>query len=349
LFSPNREFTVTGNPSGAPGTFPLAPGTTESDKNLFPIPSLGGNWMLNDQSSIGLAIYGNGGMNTEYPAAIFGGANPTGVNLAQMFINTSYSRMLGENHAFGVSAIMAVQFFEATGLENFGGFSTDGTKITGTGKDSGTGFGFKVGYQGELAEGFRIGASYQSKISMSEFSDYAGLFAEKGAFDIPATWTAGLSYQVSEDFVAAVDVQQILYSDVPSIANPVANLFLPDGSGALGGDNGAGFGWRDMTVLKIGGEYSGMESTTLRAGMSFTLDDQPIPDSEMMFNILAPGVMKTHFTLGASQAMGENELSIAMMYAPSNDISGANPFEAPGQQTIELKMSQWEFEVGFSF
>ena len=31
LFNPNREYTVTGNPSGYPGTFGLAPGNYESD------------------------------------------------------------------------------------------------------------------------------------------------------------------------------------------------------------------------------------------------------------------------------------------------------------------------------
>ena len=33
----------------------------------------------------------------------------------------------------------------------------------------------------------------------------------------------------------------------------------------------------------------------------------------------------------------------------SNSITGPNPLEAPGQQTIELKMDQWLVEVGYSF
>jgi len=40
LFAPIRSYTVTGNPSGFPGTFPLAPGTVESDNELFVIPQL---------------------------------------------------------------------------------------------------------------------------------------------------------------------------------------------------------------------------------------------------------------------------------------------------------------------
>jgi long-chain fatty acid transport protein len=30
VFNPNRQFSVTGSPSGFPGTFGLAPGTVES-------------------------------------------------------------------------------------------------------------------------------------------------------------------------------------------------------------------------------------------------------------------------------------------------------------------------------
>jgi len=33
----------------------------------------------------------------------------------------------------------------------------------------------------------------------------------------------------------------------------------------------------------------------------------------------------------------------------SKSVTGANPLEAPGAQMIELKMDQWEFELGFGF
>jgi len=46
VFNPNRFYSVTGNPSGFPGTFGLAPGAVESDSTVFPIPHLGANWEL---------------------------------------------------------------------------------------------------------------------------------------------------------------------------------------------------------------------------------------------------------------------------------------------------------------
>jgi long-chain fatty acid transport protein len=119
FFNPNREYTVTGNPSGFPGTFPLAPGTVKSDSKWFVIPSFGANWMLNPDSSVGISIFGNGGMNTDYPTKTFGGDAPTtGVDLSQLFIAPTYARKLAPKHAIGITPIIAYQKFEAKGLES---------------------------------------------------------------------------------------------------------------------------------------------------------------------------------------------------------------------------------------
>jgi len=345
FFVPIREFTVDGNPSGAPA-FGLMPGTVESDNSFFVIPALGSNFMLNDKSSLGFSIYGNGGMNTEYPSPVFyGSSETTGVNLSQMFLNSTYSRKLGDNHALGVSFIVAFQWFEANGLEAFGPFSMDAANLSDNGLDNSFGYGFKFGYMGELAQGFRLGAAYQTKMKMGEFDDYSGLFAESGGFDIPSQWKVGLSYELTSDWMLALDVEQILYSEVNSIANPMANLFT-DPPNPLGSDNGPGFGWEDMTIVKFGTEYSGLDTWKLRAG--FSAGNQPIPESEMLFNILAPGVIENHLTFGFSKALNDkNEVSFALMHGFSKEVSGLNPLDPA--QTIQLEMHQWEFSLGFNF
>jgi hypothetical protein len=107
FFNPNRQYTVTGNPSGL--GFGLAPGTVKSDSKWFVIPSFGANWMLDADSSIGLSIYGNGGMNTDYPTNTFGGSSPTGVDLMQLFIAPTYARKLAPQHALVSRPILAIQ------------------------------------------------------------------------------------------------------------------------------------------------------------------------------------------------------------------------------------------------
>ena len=77
----------------------------------------------------------------------------------------------------------------------------------------------------------RFGASFQSKIYMGEFERYAGLFAQAGDFDVPANWQAGFAFTPG-DWTFLVDVKQILYSGIKSIANPMDVInnspLLPD-------------------------------------------------------------------------------------------------------------------------
>ena len=78
------------------------------------------------------------------------------------------------------------------------GFSSDPTKLTNNGTDTSMGYGLKLGWLGEVSPGLTLAASYQTKMSMDEFSDYAGLFAEQGGFDIPSTWTLGLAWNLTK-------------------------------------------------------------------------------------------------------------------------------------------------------
>ncbi len=352
LFNPNREFTVTGNPSGMAGTFPLTPGTVESGSKLFLVPALGANWMLNPTSSFGVSIFGNGGMNTNYDTKVFDSpmatvTSPTGVDLSQLFVGLTFAKEVAGTQAFGITGIFAYQRFEAKGLQAFGGFSTDPTKLTDNSHDNSTGFGARFGYLGRFGSHVRVGAAYQTKIYMSEFSNYAGLFAEQGDFDIPSNFTAGIAVLPTAKWVLLADVQYIKYSEIKAIANPMDPADFQNGI-LLGSDNGAGFGWQDMTTYKFGIEWHGIPELPLRAGYSY--GKQPIPDSEMMFNILAPGVIEQHLSFGFSRQMcGNKELSFAVTHAFTNSVSGPNPMEVPNQQTIELKMNQWEFALGFGF
>jgi long-chain fatty acid transport protein len=353
FFNPNREYTVTGNPTNLPNTFGLTPGTFKSDKTLFLIPSLGVNFAIPGGNALTFSVYGNGGMNTEYPTNTYYGSQPTGVDLSQLFLAFTFSRQVVKNHALGITAIVAYQFFEARGLEAFDTFSSNSTKLTNKGHDTSSGFGVRIGYLGQILPNLSIGAAYQTEISMDKFSNYAGLFAEQGDFDIPASWNAGLAFKFTPAFTIAADVQQVLYSKVKSVGNPMLpNLLLVP----LGADEGAGFGWKDMTVLKFGLQWEVNPLWTLRGGYSF--GEQPIPggndrsESQVLFNILAPGVIEQHATVGFTTKLSSKlELNAAIMHGFSNSVLGVNPLEAvtpAAPQKVELKMNQWEGDISLS-
>jgi long-chain fatty acid transport protein len=381
IFSPSpRSYKLTGTPhppEGPGGTYPFgslinaAPGDeVDSDNDYFLIPHFAYNWQLANDSTVGVSVYGNGGMNTSYPASSTPGnagtfgAGTAGINLEQMFVNVSFARMMNAKHAFGASVILAGQRFAAKGLESFAGVSSDPGNLAGNKHSYSYGAGLKLGYQGEVSKGVRVGVSYQSKIVMSEFDEYKGLFAEDGDFDIPSTYNLGVAIDVGSTGKIVADIQQINYSEVASIANPVSNLFtgcLPGGfpgnpgpggvgAGCLGGSNGGGFGWEDMTIYKLGYQIESGENT-YRVGYSFT--DQPIPESQTLFNTLAPAVIEQHFTAGLTMKLaGNQEFNVAGMYAPSNSVKGPNPADggaAYGGTDIEIKMSQWEVQAGWAW
>jgi long-chain fatty acid transport protein len=382
-FSPMRNYKATGGPSNqcagpqGPCTFSIGDGdqSKDSKNELFLIPQFGYNWVINDDSTIGVSVFGNGGMNTEYkggvatlfnppppngsgplPAGAFQefegtfGDGTAGVDLAQLFLSTTYARKISETASWGISGIIAYQRFEAKGLGNFAFFSSDPDNLTNNDHDDSFGLGVRFGFQGEITPGVRFGAAYQPKIDMQEFDDYSGLFADDGDFDIPSNFTVGLAFDIGATGVLVIDVQQINYEDVDAVSNSISSL--TDGScvggtgdGCLGGSDGAGFGWEDMTIVKIGYQWQTGTKNTWRVG--YSTGDQPIPDDESLFNILAPGVIEEHFTAGFTRQLDDkSSINFAAMYAPSKSVKGKSPFDPA--QDIEIEMDQYELAISYS-
>ena len=157
---------------------------------------------------------------------------------------------------------------------------------------------------------------------MSRFKDYAGLFAGGGDFDIPENYTVGMAFQATPALLFAMDYQRINYSGVSSIGNPSSNM------APLGADNGPGFGWRDINVWKIGAQWQLNPTWTLRAG--YNKGQNPITPANVSFNILAPGVVTDHITMGATMQMDkQSELTFTYMHARNNEVTGASLFNNP--------------------
>jgi Long-chain fatty acid transport protein len=308
------------------------------------MPSMAGKWSVNDRSAIGVSFMARGGMNTDYRTNGFYDSSHTGVDLQQMFLNTTYAYKLAPKHSLGVTGIVAYQRFEAQGLEAFTNFSNDPDCLTNNAHDNSHGFGVKIGYLGEVAPRLNVGLSYSPKISMTKFDSYSGRFSNDGSFDIPADAQLGLAFKATDRTSLLFDVEHIAYSKVDSIGNHL----LPNLRRApLGATGGAGFGWNDMTAYKAGIQWKASPNWTFRGGYSHA--NQPIPSSDVLFNILAPGVIQDHLTAGFTTPVRGGNFNFALMYALDNTVTGSNPLEAPGAQQIEIKMNEWEAEFSYAF
>lgn len=341
LFAPERGFTVG-------GAGPLTPGSYASENEMFAIPCGGANFRLNDRSTLGVLVYGNGGMNTEYIANAFAGlgagSSPLGVNLEQVFMSISYAYEVSDGLSLGFAPVFAAQRFSATGLEAFAGMSSNPGAVTNNGDDWSHGWGLNFGLAWEPNPEWTIGASYRTKMQMDPFRSYAGLFAEQGDFDIPATATIGAAYTPAADsrWTLSGEFQRIFFSDVAAIANSGAVLATP-----LGANNGPGFGWKDINVVRVAAIYRANQRLTLRGGVSYATDFTD--NDEVLLNVLAPATIRWHASFGASYKLKNGwELSGAYTHALKSEKSGANLTPGFGQP-VTLSMYQNELSFGLSY
>ena len=342
LFSPIRESRRTGGGLN---------GTSESNSDYFLIPEFGYNKMLNPNVALGVTVYGNGGMNTNYsplPSGpnLLGGTGKLGVDLMQLIVAPTAAFKVAPNHSIGISPLLGYQRFKAEGLQAFSAVSSDPANLTNRGYDHAYGYGVRIGYLGKLTPSLSIGAAYASKMNFQEFDKYKGLFAERGDFDIPENYNLGVAWQVNPSVKLALDYQRINYSDVAAVGNASAKSL--GGVPALGTNTGSGFGWDNVDVWKLGMEYKYTPQLTLRAGYSRT--DNPISGSatgEVMFNILAPAVIKDHVTLGFTYMLPSgDEMTMAYMHAFKNDVSGADPFFG-GTDNIKMYQNSLGFQYSW--
>lgn len=341
-FIPRREHTNS-------GTGALTKGTFESENEFFPIVCGGANYMVRDDTSAGLVMFGNGGMNTEYKTNTFANFNgaagetvPLGVDLAQAFFAFNVAHKVTDNFRVGVAPVFAVQQFKAYGLEPFAANSTDSTKLTGNGYDRSYGGGFKVGANLDATDWLTLGVTYQSRMYMTKFDKYAGLFAEHGDFDIPAFVGEGIGIKPHKDWLVMLEHQRIFYNDVKSLGTGHNTTALN-----LGADNGAGFGWNNMDIFRIGAEYQATESLKLRAGVSHA--DDFADGSQVLFNILAPATIKTHAGAGFTYTINPAwAITGSYLHAFSETLTGTNT-ALNANDTTELKMEQDEISLGFAY
>ena len=348
IFMPKRDAERSG------AGFPTLNGKVDSGRTAFLIPEFGYNTMMRSDLSLGISVYGNGGMNTSYPQGNFNCGGPAanmlcgsgglGVDLVQLMIAPTVAYKVNAQHAVGVSLLFGYQRFKATGLQAFDNapgfppFTGAPGSVTNNGYDSSTGIGLRLGYQGRLGDMITIGAAYAPKMNMSAFNKYKGLFAGGGDFDIPSHYSLGVAFTPTPAFTVAIDVGRINYSDVPAVSNSSA------AQAPMGAPNGPGFGWKDINVFKLGAAWRMSDALTLRAG--YNKGDNPVTSADVTFNILAPGVVKDHTTAGFTYALDRgSEISGALMVARRQNVTGPSLFNAVlgpgagGNETIGMKQT----------
>ncbi len=355
LFMPFREYE-------ASGTTAITQGRHESDRNLYPAPTVAWVTQLDGNTAFAFSIFGNGGMNTTYPA--FARTQPcppgtpgtgpfcfgkAGVDLMQMFVSAAIARRINDRFSIGVAPIFAVQRFKAYGLGNGGlGFSAMSAypnNFSGVGYDWSVGGGVRLGATWKVTDTFSVGFSWQSRIYMGRLNKYKGLFAERGNLDIPANLQLGIAWQVTPSLRVMADWRYIFNDGVKAIGE---SSIYSIGGPRFGEDHGPGFGWQDTSSFKIAAEYQFSDDLILRAGYAYVWPN-PVPSDQVAINIISPGVIRHEFTAGGTWRLNaNNDIDFAFMFAPESKQCGGVP-PVYGGGSVCLRMYQVEAAVGWTY
>ena len=226
-----------------------------------------------------------------------------------------------------------------------------------TGEAKSTGFGGKIGFvarEGKLT----IGGTYHLKTSLGDMEtsnatvsmNVNGPMVGGGPatvpiigtlkvvnFQWPATLGLGVAYQMSDKLMVAVDVKQIMWSDV---MDSFRMSFTADSVPANGAFGGASMdvemfqNWKDQAVIQFGAAYKMDDALTLRAGMNVAKN--PVPDAYM--NALFPAIEENHITGGVGYKISDSSaVDFALMQALEvNQTNGAGINVAHSQTSWQL-------------
>ena len=331
----------------------FASGTTRSKSEYTPIPAMGVSYRLdNDKVVIGLGAVGVGGFGVDYPQdntnPVLGPA-PNG--FGQVYSNYSYLK-IAPSIAWAVTpklwlgGAVNVNWASLAVVPNPTAppaAGQNGVYYSDAGAADGAfGFGFELGAMYKINDVIALGASYTSTQVFEEFewnslnknptmANFNQARVDKFQLDAPAIVAGGLGLNPLPGLSLAADVKYIMYSST-------------EGFEKSGFDNTGkvlGFGWEDIMVYAVGGEYWVTDGFALRAGYNHS--ENPIPDDLSFFNIPAPAIMQDHFTFGIGlKPSRRSEISLGYYIVPEVSQTGPipNPAVPPGSSvTNSMKES----------
>lgn len=354
VFKPN----VSNN--GLGGSLAGAP-QTDSDANMFLIPSVAVSSRINNNWVFGIGMYGTSGMGVDYSESSSTGLFKAQSSLQIMRITPSISYN-SSNYGIGFSPIIQygaldINYVMDTDNNPMNGFTNPVTQ--GSGMKSDLGYGFTLGGYYDLTKQFTLGATYTSAISMKykgQLSGASGPFAAMNlgggltalsspfadTLEQPAEIKVGAAYTFGR-YMLTGDLKQIRWGDAKGYKD---------------------FGWEDQNVIALGLKYSG---NGYWLGAGYNKADNPIKAKSvsmgtqagadastvnMFNNIFFPATTEQHFSVGGGYDITKNvSVDGAMMFAPEVTTTVNTSMLTPAQSTNTTKHSQtsYTFSVKYKF
>lgn len=240
-------------------------------------------------------------------------------------ISASFCDCWGHSHSIGISANYQLERIKLDGVDNFIPRSNFPEAVTNNGYNYSHGWGFTIGYWGQITDCIAIGATYQPKTHMKRMHHYKGFLAEAGRLDIPEKIGAGIKVDFCDCWTVCFDYEFIHWKQIRSLSN---SFFLPESSPPsdenLGGKHGPGFGFKNQNYYRVGLEWRYNPCLTFRVG--FRHANTPVRKSQSAANLLTLDLVEDFITFGGTWNMDcSNELSFFYAYGFEKSLKGPIP------------------------
>jgi long-chain fatty acid transport protein len=306
--------------------------------------------------TFGIGFASVAGFRSDYPVdptnPILSPQPPAGIGLGRVLgsadifqLTPAVSYQVTERWSFGFAPILTIAKIEVNPLV-FASPAATGAYPTGTDPDYRYGGGFQLGAYHEGESGFNYGFAFKSPQWIETFNvnatDASGAPREESyQMDLPMIASIGASYTGLQDWLFALDVRYTDYSSV--------NGFAESGYNAQGAVKG--LGWDSIFSVSPGIQYMPTEKLALRIG--YTYMENPIPDSQAMFNVASPLMYQHILGVGMSYELGcDTTFSVAYLHGFENSVSGpiVNPVlgDLPGTE-VENESSADAIAVALTF
>jgi long-chain fatty acid transport protein len=315
----------------------------------FPIPQVGYSRRLSSQVTLGVSAFSAGlGMDfSRSPYERFG-AEPSGsLSLTQsgVALAGAYEPVPGQVMGFSVNP--AYQVFEVTGLQAFATASEAPTRFSDNSSGGAFGVSFTWAWHGALTPWLDAALSYRTRTFTERVKRYSGLIPDQGRLQTPAVWGGGFSFKPHADWTIAIEGQRVEYGSEIGYGNGIAKL---EAGAQFGSDDGPSFGWSDQNIYKLGIAWQATEKLRVMAGGSHAT--QLIPEEEMFLGMLAPGVLRMHYTTGARYQFERWQVAGYVAYSPTQFQRGTDSIPAAfggGDAAASIKMHMFGISFGRSF
>ncbi|HRB72876.1 outer membrane protein transport protein [Flavobacterium sp. WV_118_3] len=285
------------------------------------------SYRITDWLSAGIAVYTPYGSEVAWNQDWQGAHLVNKIDLKSFYVQPTISLKVNEYFSVGGGPIYvngSVEFnrnlFRGDNITDANGNRPD---VTLDAKGI-SGWGYNVGFMFNPTNKMRLGVNYRSKIVM-EARDGDATFHDVPAFlqqtltntkfnadlPLPAELTAGLSYQITDKFLVAFDINRAMWSAYKALVVEFAN-------GAPTSNNPRNY--KDATTYRVGAQYKANEKFTFRAGWYH--DESPVQDG--YFAPETPRNSSMGYTGGLTYQIGKRfGVDVSFLYLHFDEVNNS--------------------------